>query len=57
MMVAAAACLLVATVLAVSFGRYTRRQHHDRPTAVIAEVSGKAPCMFSGRNICCMPAC
>ncbi len=35
MMMAAAACLLVATVLAVILGRYTRRQHHNRPTAVI----------------------
>jgi AAA family ATP:ADP antiporter len=35
MMMAAAACLLVATVLAITLGRYTRRQHHDQPTAVI----------------------
>ena len=35
MMMAAAACLLVATVLAVILGRYTKRQHHDRPTEVI----------------------
>jgi len=35
MMMAAAACLLVATVLAVVLGRYTRRQHHDQPTEVI----------------------
>ena len=35
MMVAAAACLLVATVLAITLSRYTRRQSHHRPTAVI----------------------
>jgi AAA family ATP:ADP antiporter len=35
MMMLSAACLLVATVLAVILGRYTRRQNHDRPTAVI----------------------
>ncbi len=35
MMMMAATCLLVATVLAVILGRYTRRQHHDRPTEVI----------------------
>ncbi len=35
MMMAAAACLLIATVLAVILGRYTRRQRLDRPTAVI----------------------
>jgi AAA family ATP:ADP antiporter len=35
MMMAAAVCLLIATVLAIILGRYTRRQHHDRPTAVI----------------------
>ncbi len=35
MMVVAAVCLLIATVLAVTLGRYTRKQHHNRPTAVI----------------------
>jgi len=35
MMMAAAVCLLIATVLAIILGRYTRRQHKDRPTAVI----------------------
>ncbi|MEE8339763.1 MAG: MFS transporter [Xanthomonadales bacterium] len=35
MMMAAAVCLLLATILAVILGRYTRRQHHDQPTAVI----------------------
>ncbi len=35
MMMVAAVCLLIATVLAIVLGRYTRRQHHDRPTAVI----------------------
>jgi AAA family ATP:ADP antiporter len=35
MMMLSAACLLVATVLAVILGRYTRRQNHDRSTAVI----------------------
>ena len=35
MMMAAAACLLVATAMAVVLGRYTRRQNLDRPTAVI----------------------
>jgi AAA family ATP:ADP antiporter len=35
MMMTAAVCLLIATVLAIILGRYTRRQHHDRPTAVI----------------------
>lgn len=35
MMMAAAACLLIATVLAVILGRYIRRQRLDRPTAVI----------------------
>ena len=35
MMMFAATCLLVAAALAVILGRYTRRQNHDRPTAVI----------------------
>ncbi len=35
MMMVAAVCLLIATVLAIVLGRYTRRQHHNRPTAVI----------------------
>ena len=35
MMMVAAVCLLIATVLAIILGRYTRRQHNDRPTAVI----------------------
>lgn len=35
MMMAAAVCLLIATVLAIILGRHTRRQHKDRPTAVI----------------------
>jgi AAA family ATP:ADP antiporter len=35
MMMAAAGCLLVATILAVILGRYSRRQNRDRPTAVI----------------------
>jgi len=35
MMMVSAACLLAATILAVILGRYTRRQHHDKPTAVI----------------------
>ena len=35
MMMVAAGCLLIATVLAIVLGRYTRRQHHNRPTAVI----------------------
>lgn len=35
MMVVAAVCLLLATVLAVTLSRYSRRQHSDRPTAVI----------------------
>jgi AAA family ATP:ADP antiporter len=35
MMMAAAGCLLVATVMAVILGRYSRRQNRDRPTAVI----------------------
>jgi len=35
MMMVAAVCLLIATVLAIVLGQYTRRQHHDRPTTVI----------------------
>jgi AAA family ATP:ADP antiporter len=35
MMMTAAVCLLIATVLAIILGRYTRRQHHDQPTTVI----------------------
>jgi AAA family ATP:ADP antiporter len=34
-MLTGAACLLVATALAVAMGRYTRRAQHDRPSEVI----------------------
>jgi AAA family ATP:ADP antiporter len=34
-MMMAAACLFVATLLAIMLGRYTRSQHHDRAAAVI----------------------